>query len=214
MTILTAFFVVTILSVLVSFKEYVFPDVSSRVYRSIYFTLAIVIVVAEINADIRLGFHIPPNSVATEDYFYGYYYTDKILYRYFFSHNVLYYFLVVANLELAFLTSQSKNIFVRIPLAIFVHLVLIALLLISVSQLNYLRYDSNSHTYSLLYLHGLIITFYFIFTVVFPYLKNVYINSFLNGLYSNSLLGLYIRTKKGRFRKKLKDELKELEKDE
>ena len=55
---------------------------------------------------------------------------------------------------------------------------------------------------------------HYIYTVLFVSLKHGYKKSFLNGLYSNSLLGLYIKTKKARLRKELEEENKKLEKDE
>ena len=184
---------------------------SSRVYRSIYFTLLFVIIVISYNGyNFRSGFDLIGHHRYLGDGYYDSYFDGNV--RYLFAHNSLYYFIVILSLEASYLSSISKNTLIKIPLSVFFHLFFISTLLVSNTSLSgpYVGYS----IYTVLITHGLLIFLYYIFTAFSPFLKNVYNNSFLKGLYSESLLGLYLRNKKAELRRKLKEENKKLEKDE
>ncbi len=184
---------------------------SSVLYRGMYFTLIVAILVTAVNYDIRASFHLPEDIIRSDGN--GFYYNGSDVVRYLYPHNLWYYFLVFLSIEAAYQASISKNTLIRIPLGIMNHLWLLVILLFSNNDLYNAAYTGYS-IYSALILHGVFVCLHYIYTVLFVSLKHGYKKSFLNGLYSNSLLGLYIKTKKARLRKELEEENKKLEKDE
>ena len=184
---------------------------SSALYRGIYFTLTVVILVTAVNYDIRTSFHLPAEIIRSDGN--GFYYNGSDVVRYLYPHNLWYYFVVFLSIEAAYQASINKNTFIRIPLGIMIHIWLLGVLLVSNTDLYNAAYRGYS-IYSVLILHGIFVCLHYIFTVLSVSLKHGYKKSFLNGLYSNSLLGLYIKTKKARLRKELEEENKKLEKDE